>query len=176
MALLRSRVLLMVSLNCLSTAVKDLASCGSWRWMSGAEKMLLRYIQSFWQASHSSRVSLKRCSWRSTLSTSCRMPTTYLPCHALSVSQYVLPCTVSYTHTLAAILVQVQTDQQPAMHVLSATNTTVVQLEASERAICQAVYSNVVEAHVGLVLDEREVTGRDAKHCTNATHLREHSE
>lgn len=96
--------------------------------------------------------------------------------HVLSVAQYVLTWTVSYTNTLAAILVQVQTNQQPAMHVLSATNTIVVQLEASETGVCQAVYSNVVEAHLGLVLDEREVTGRDAKHCTNTTHLREHSE
>ena len=71
----------MTSLNCLSTAVKALASWGSWRWMSGAVNMVFRYIHSFWQASHSSKVSLNRCSCLSTRSTSIKIPTMNLPIH-----------------------------------------------------------------------------------------------
>lgn len=70
----RSFVFFKMSLNCLSTRKNAFASVGSCRWMSGAEKMLSKYIQFFWQFIHSSRVSENRFNCFSVFSTSDRMP------------------------------------------------------------------------------------------------------
>mmetsp|Transcript_9309 Transcript_9309/g.39153 ORF Transcript_9309/g.39153 Transcript_9309/m.39153 type:complete len:221 (-) Transcript_9309:2237-2899(-) len=75
-ALSFSRVLRITSRNCLSTAKNCFASAGSCLWMSGAEKMVSRYIQFFCTASHSSSVSPNRPSCPSTFSTVSRMPFT----------------------------------------------------------------------------------------------------
>ena len=68
----------MISLNCLSTAKKALLSFGNCRWMSGALKMLSRYIHCFWHSHHWSSTFPKCFNWPSSLSTSARMPVTYL--------------------------------------------------------------------------------------------------
>ena len=75
-ALFRSRVRLMISLKDLSTAKNALDSLGSCLWMSGALKMLSRYIHCFCTSVHSSSMSEKSRRDFSIFSTSVRIPAT----------------------------------------------------------------------------------------------------
>lgn len=73
-----SCVLFIISLNCLSTAKNALLSLGSWRWISGALKMLSKYIHCFWHSHHWSNTLPKCFNMPSSFSTSFRIPATYL--------------------------------------------------------------------------------------------------
>ena len=62
--------------SALSTSRNIFASVGSWRWISGAEKIGSRYIQFFCTNNHSSSTFCVDFSADSIFSTSCRIPVT----------------------------------------------------------------------------------------------------
>mmetsp|Transcript_11754 Transcript_11754/g.29342 ORF Transcript_11754/g.29342 Transcript_11754/m.29342 type:complete len:410 (-) Transcript_11754:374-1603(-) len=71
-----SETFFMMFLRPLSMSRNILASAGSCRWMSGAEKIGSRYIQFFWTLSHSSSTFWSDLRLPSIFSTSGRMPAT----------------------------------------------------------------------------------------------------